>query len=42
MTLFKDFNQDIAKLTFDFASGLKAVCQNMQLVDTANAQAKRP
>ncbi len=42
MAVFRDFNHNIAKLTFDFATGLKQICQNMQLVDTANTQAKRP
>ena len=26
MTVFRDFNQNIAKLTFDFAAGLKLLC----------------
>ena len=42
LNAFRDFNQNIAKLTFDFAAGLKQTCQNMQLVDTATAQSKKP
>ena len=42
ISIFKDFNQDLAKLTYDFAVNLRHNCTKLQLIDTSNPQLKRP